>query len=142
METATTPTKIQIPRVLHHWPWKVPGTRRMKAVLLPVSNPLAGHKMTLSLKKPTPNSIRAPVARQISICATESRKSSTVWPRTWSVSSTAATCSRGSRRLGRKTGYSRPRMRIVLRVGGGRRGVSPGTLNPREDGASVVAMVG
>jgi hypothetical protein len=50
IETATTPTKIHQPRVLHHWPWKVPGTRRMKAVLFPVSRPLAGHTMALFLK--------------------------------------------------------------------------------------------
>src|SRR2546430_11617897 len=61
METATTPMKIHIPRVLHHWPCNVPGTRRMKAALLPVSRPLAGHMITLSLKKPYPNSISAPV---------------------------------------------------------------------------------
>src|SRR5438270_1852513 len=42
METTTTPTKTHHPRVLHHWPWNVPGTRRMNAVLLPVSSPLAG----------------------------------------------------------------------------------------------------
>ena len=64
---ATTPMKIQIPWVLHHWPWRVPGTRRMKAVLFPVSKPLAGHRMVLSLKKETTNSIRAPVARQARI---------------------------------------------------------------------------
>ena len=54
----------------------------MKAALLPVSNPLAGHMMAESLKKATTNSIRAPVARQMRICATESRKPSTVWPST------------------------------------------------------------
>ena len=91
METATTPMKIHIPRVLHHWPCNVPGTRRMKAALLPVSRPLAGHMITLSLKKPYPNSISAPVARQIRICAIDSRKLSTVWPRPWSVRSTTAT---------------------------------------------------
>ena len=82
METATTPMKIHIPRVLHHWPCNVPGVRRMNAVLLPVSNPLAGHMIAESLKKATTNSIAAPVARQMRICATESRKPSTVWPST------------------------------------------------------------
>ena len=101
--SATTPTKIQIPWVLHHWPWRVPGTRRMKAVLLPVSSPLAGHRMVLSFKKLTPNSISAPAARQARICAIESRKPSTVWPSACRVSSTAATCRRGSRMLGRTT---------------------------------------
>ena len=91
MDTATTPMKIQYPRVLHHCPCNVPGTRRMNATLLPVRRPLAGHMITLSLKKPYPNSIRAPVARQIRICAIESRKLSTVWPRSWRVRSTAAT---------------------------------------------------
>src|SRR5216684_3540403 len=73
----------------------------MNAVLLPVSKPLAGQRSCLSLKKATPNSITAPVARQIRICAIERRKPRTVWPSAWSVSSTMATCKRGSRRLGR-----------------------------------------
>src|SRR6267378_2719968 len=64
---ATTPMKIQIPCVLHHWPWRVPGTRRMKAVLFPVSSPLAGQMMALSLKNVTKNSIRAPAARHARI---------------------------------------------------------------------------
>ena len=114
MEIATTPRKIQIPRRLHHCPCRVPGTRRMKATLLPVSKPLAGHMIALSLKNATVNSMSAPAARQARICATESRKSSTVCPRTWSVSSTAATCSRASRMLGRSTRYVRPANRIVL----------------------------
>ena len=114
----------------------------MKAVLFPVSSPLAGHMMTLSLKNPTPNSISAPVARQIRIWATESRKFRTVCPRTWRVKRTAATWSLGSRMLGSRTGYSRPRIRTLRRLGTARRGASPGTLSPCDDGASVVAMVG
>ncbi len=86
----------------------------MNAVLLPVSSPLAGHKRALSLKKATPNSIKAPVARQTRIWAMERRKPSTVWPSAWSVSSTIATCSLGSRMLGRMTRYSRPKIREVL----------------------------
>ena len=104
IERATTPTKIQTPCVLHQSPCRVPGTLRMKAVLLPVSKPLAGHRITLSLKKATENSISAPAARHTRIWATESRKLRTVWPSTWSVSRTAATCRRGSRRLGSRTG--------------------------------------
>ena len=88
----------------------------MKATLLPVSRPLAGHMITLLRKNSYPNSISAPVARQMRIWATDSRKSSTVWPSTWSVSKTAATWSLGSRMLGRRTGYSRPRMVIFRRV--------------------------
>src|ERR1019366_3837413 len=84
----------------------------MNAVLLPVSNPLAGHMMEWSLKNTTTNSINAPVTRQARIWATESLKSSTVWPRTWRVSRTIATCMRGSRMLGGITVYSRPRIRI------------------------------
>ena len=53
----------------------------MKAALLPVSSPLAGHMIVLSLKKATANSIRAPVAIESRIWATESRKPSTVCPR-------------------------------------------------------------
>src|SRR5216684_472124 len=86
----------------------------MNAVLLPVSKPLAGQRSCLSLKKATPNSITAPVARQIRICAIERRKPRTVWPSAWSVSRTMATCKRGSRRLGRMTRYSRPKIRVVL----------------------------
>src|SRR5260370_37327332 len=89
----------------------------MKAVLLPVSKPLAGHRSCLSLKKATPNSIKAPVARQIRICAIESRKPRTVWPSAWSVSKTMATCKRGSRMLGRMTRYSRPKIRADLGLG-------------------------
>ena len=92
------------------------GVRRMKAVLLPVNSPLAGHMMAESLKKATLNSIKAPVTRQMRICATDSRKPSTVWPSTWSVISTAATCIRGSRILGRITAYSRPKMRTARRL--------------------------
>src|SRR5260370_12228665 len=86
----------------------------MKAVLLPVSKPLAGHRSCLSLKKATQNSIKAPVARQTRICAIESRKPRTVWPSAWSVSKTMATCKRGSRMLGRMIRYSRPKIRADL----------------------------
>ena len=85
----------------------------MKAVLLPVSKPLAGHMMALSLKKATPNSIRAPVAIEIRIWATDSRNPSTVWPRTCKVTRTAATCIRGSRTVGSKIAYSRPNRRTA-----------------------------
>ncbi len=130
IEMATTPTKIQMPCKLHHWPCNVPGVRRIKAALFPVSNPLAGHIIALSLKKATPNSIRAPVARQMRICATESRKPSTVCPSTWSVISTAATCIRGSRMLGRMTAYSRPKRRATRRLPLVTRGVTVGRTAP------------
>ncbi len=104
IERTTASTKTPAPRRLHHWPWTVPGTRRMKATLLPVSSPLAGHITTWSRKKATTNSISAAAARQTRICAIETRKPSTVWPRIWSVKMTAATWSRGSARLGSRTG--------------------------------------
>ena len=44
------------------------------------------------------------------------RKWSPTWPRTWTVMITAATWSRGSRMLGRKSGYAVP-PRLSVRAG-------------------------
>src|SRR5689334_17204664 len=113
----------------------------MKAVLLPVRSPLAGHMITLSLKKPKPNSINAPAARQIRIWAIDSRKSRTVWPRTWRVRSTAATWRRGSRTEGRRTGYSRPRMVTVRRLGAGRLRTPDAMVRQRTSNCSRYSVV-
>ena len=82
----------------------VPTTRRMSATPLPVSMALAGHTNACDERKVSATSMIAQVMIDARICGMLTRKWSPTCPRTWIVMITAATCSRGSRMLGRNTG--------------------------------------
>ena len=82
----------------------VPTTRRMSATPLPVSIALAGQTKDRVWRKVRATSMTAQVRIAARICGTLTRKCRPTWPRTWIVMMTAATCSRGSRMLGRTSG--------------------------------------
>jgi hypothetical protein len=103
-ETAAVAAKIHQPFMLHQSPCSVPGTRRMNATPLPVRSALAGHMSTRWVLNVTATSRTAAVTSETRIWAIDSRKSNATWPSTWSVTITAARCSRGSRSVGRTTG--------------------------------------
>ena len=103
-EKAATPAKIHQPSVVQGWSGGVPTTRRMRATPLPVSIALAGHTKALLERKVRATSMIAVVRMAARIWGTLTRKCSPSWPSTWMVMITEATCRRGSRRLGRKTG--------------------------------------
>ncbi len=73
-------------------------------MLLPVRTPLAGHMSIRVLRKVMTPSMRPHTAIEMRIWATETLKSSSVWPRTWIVMTIVESFSRGSRRLGSTTG--------------------------------------
>ena len=75
---ALAPTKTHQPRTLHQSPGSVPGTLRMSAMPLPVSNALAGQAITFSRLNATASSIRPQVAIESRIWAIETLKSNTV----------------------------------------------------------------
>ena len=76
----------------------------MSATPLPVSMALAGHTKARRARNVMATSMTAQVRMAARICGTVTWKCSVVCPRTWIVTITAATCRRGSRRLGRVTG--------------------------------------
>ena len=76
----------------------------MKATPLPVSSALAGHMITCCLHAAIPTSSTAQVNSATRICAIDSLKSKATWPRIWSETITAASCSRGSRSFGSRIG--------------------------------------
>ena len=77
-------------------PCSVPGTLRISATPLPVNSALAGHAMTLSLLVVSSTSSTPAVPMATRIWAIDRPKPMLTWPRTWTVTSTPATCSRGS----------------------------------------------
>ena len=77
----------------------------MSATPLPVSIALAGQTNARRARNVSATSRTAHVRIAARICGTLTWKPSPTWPRTWIVMMTAATCSRGSRVLGRITGY-------------------------------------
>ena len=103
-EKAATPAKTYQPSVFHGWSGGVPTTRRMSATPLPVSIALAGHTKARLERKVSATSMIAQVTMAARICGMLTSKCSAVWPRTWMVMMTAATCRRGSRMLGRISG--------------------------------------
>ena len=111
--TAAAPANSHQPWRLHQSPCSVPGTRSTNATPFPVSRALAGHMITRWRQKAIATSRTAHVARETRIWAIDSVKSNAVWPSTWSVMITAARWSRGSRNVGRSTGYARPPIRRV-----------------------------
>ncbi len=82
----------------------VPGTRRISATPLPVSIALAGHTNARRARNVRATSMTAQVTMAARICGTVTWKRSLTCPSTWIVTITAATCRRGSRRLGSSTG--------------------------------------
>ena len=84
-----------------------PTTRRMSATPLPVSMALAGHTMAPLWRYVMATSMTAHVTMAARIWNTVTWKPRPTWPRTWMDRRTVATCSRGSRMLGRTTGISR-----------------------------------
>jgi hypothetical protein len=109
-ETAAVAAKIHAPWRLHQSPWGVPGTRRMNATPLPVRSALAGHMITCWRKKAMPTSSTAHVPSATRIWAIDRLNPNAVWPRTCSVTITAARWRRGSRTVGNRTGYCVPRI--------------------------------
>ena len=103
-ENAATPAKTYQAWVLQWSPGGVPGTRRMSATPLPVSMALAGQTKDRRVRNVIATSMMAQVRMAARIWGSLTWKRSFVWPRTWMVTMTAATCSRGSRRLGSVTG--------------------------------------
>src|SRR3954453_2225831 len=95
--------------MLHQSPCCVPGTRRMNETPFPVMSALAGQSRTCCRHAAIPTSSTAHVASERRICAIETRKSKATWPRICREKMTAARCRRGSRSLGRRIGYARPR---------------------------------
>src|SRR5262245_6297991 len=75
-----------------------------------------------------PISMTAQTAIADRICGTETRKPSPNCPRTWIETITAARWSRGSRMLGRTTGYVRPKSRADRPVRTGRCPVGSGAI--------------
>ena len=73
---------------------------------LPVSSALAGHATTRVRGAVSASSIAAAVSRHTRICAIDRSNPSATWPSTWTDTTTAATCRRGSRNLG---GWNRHR---------------------------------
>ncbi len=106
-DTTATTAKIHAPRRLHQSPCSVPGTRNTNATPFPVNSALAGHWMTRCRRNVIPSSKTAHVPTAIRICAIETSKCNSVWPSTWSDTTTSATCSRGSRTSGPTNGYIR-----------------------------------
>ena len=77
----------------------------MSATPLPVSIALAGQTNARRARNVSATSRAAHVRIAARICGTLTWNPSPTCPRTWIVMMTAATCSRGSRVLGRITGY-------------------------------------
>jgi hypothetical protein len=103
-DMAATPAKMASEDVPHGSSGRVPTTRRIRATPLPVSMALAGHTNERLWRKVRTISMIAVDRMAARICGTLTRKWSPTWPRTWIVMITAATCSRGSRMLGRTSG--------------------------------------
>ena len=98
----------------------------MNATPLPVSSALAGHMITRCRQKAMPTSSTAQVPSEIRIWAIETRKSNAACPSTCSEMITAARCSRGSRSVGRRTGYGVPRIVSVRPPGAASAGAPQG----------------
>ena len=114
---------------IHHL-WKVQwsptgvlGTRRIRAMPLPVSIALAGHTNDRVWRNVMAACSTAVVRIAARICGTLTWKPRPTWPRVCRVITIAATWRRESSRRGRTTGYTVPRM-VTLRVffAGGRFG--------------------
>ncbi len=103
-EKAATPANTYHPRKLHGSSDEVPTTRMISATPLPVSMALAGQTKDRVWRKVRAISMTAAVRIAARICGTLTAKSSPNWPRTWIEMITDATCSRGSRMLGRISG--------------------------------------
>ena len=113
-ETAAVPAKIHHPFMLHQSPWRVPGTRKMKATPLPVRSALAGHMSTCCLCTVIAISSTAQVRSETRIWAIESWKWNPICPITCSDVIVKARCSRGSLSFGRTMGYGVPRITTAV----------------------------
>ena len=101
-------------RKLHQSPCGIPGMRSTNATPLPVRSALAGHMITRFVRNVITISSTAQVPSATRICEIESRKLNATWPSTCSDVIVAARWRRGSRSLGKTTGYVVPRIATAV----------------------------